>query len=151
MKNTDLLCIIGSLDTTKATGLDGITAKILKKSAETIRSSLLTIINISISTGQFPDALKIAEIIPIHKSGQQNDPSNYRPIFILSTLSKIIEKHITKHLFAYLNKYSLLHKSQSGFRKHHSCNIALIHLADRWLNCIDRGDIIGAVFFDLRL
>ena len=73
-----------------------------------------------------------------------------RTISILSALSKIIEKHITKHLFAYLNKYSLLHKSQSGFRKHHSCNIALIHLTDRWLNCIDKGDIIGAVFFDLR-
>ena len=53
-------------------------------------------------------------------------------------------------MFAYLNKYSLLHKSQSGFRKHHSCNTALIHLTDRWLNCIDKGDIIGAVFFDLR-
>ena len=131
MKNTDLLSIIGSLDTTKAAGFDGITAKYLKKSAETVSPSLLTIINISISTGQFPDALKVAKIIPIHKSGQQNEPSNYRPISILSTLSKIIEKHITKHLFAYLNKYSLLHKSQTGFRKHHSCNTVLIHLTDR--------------------
>ena len=116
MKNTDLLSIIGSFDTMKATRLDGITAKILKKSAKTVSPSLLTIINISISTGQFPDALKVAKIIPVHKSGQQNDPSNYRPISILSTLSKIIEKHITKHLFAYLIKYSLLHKSQSGFQ-----------------------------------
>ena len=44
----------------------------------------------------------------------------------------------------------MLHKSQSGFRKHHSCNTALINLIDRWLNSIDKGDIIGAVFFDLR-
>ena len=57
--------------------------------------------------------------------------------------------YMTK-MAAYLNKYSLLHKSQSGFRKRHSCNTALINLIDRWLNSIDKGDIIGAVFFDLR-
>ena len=44
----------------------------------------------------------------------------------------------------------MLHKSQSGFRTYLSCNKALIHLTDIWLNCIDKGDIIGAVFFDLR-
>ena len=49
-----------------------------------------------------------------------------------------------------MNKYSLLHKSQSRFRRHHSCNTALINLIDRWLNSIEKGDIIGAVFFDLR-
>ena len=150
MKNTDLISIIGSLDATKATGLDGITPKILKKSADIVNPSLLKIINISISTGQFPDLLKVAKIIPIHKSGAQDDPANYRPISILSIISKVIEKHVTKHLFANLNKYSLFHKSQSGFRKHHSCNTALINLIDRWLNSIDKGDIIGAVFFDLR-
>ena len=150
MKNTDLISIIGSLDATKATGLDGITPKILKKSADIVNPSLLKIISISISTGQFPDLLKVAKIIPIHKSGAQDDPANYRPISILSIISKVIEKHVTKHLFAYLNKYSLLHKSQSGFRKHHSCNTALINLIDRWLNSIDKGDIIGAVFIDLR-
>ena len=149
MKNTDLISIIGSLDATKATGLDGITPKILKKSADIVNPSQLKIINISISTGQFPDLLKVAKIIPIHKSGTQDDPANYRPISILSIISKVIEKHVTKHLFAYLNKYSLFHKSQSGFRKHHSCNTALINLIGRWLNSIDKGDIIGAVFFDL--
>ena len=137
MKNTDLISIIGSLDATKATGLDGITPKILKKSADIVNPSLLKIINISVSTGQFPDLLKVAKIIPIHKSGAQGDPASYRPISILSIVSKVIEKHVTKHMFAFLNKYSLLHKSQSGFRKHHSCNTALINLIDRWLNSID--------------
>ena len=85
MKSTDLRSIIGSLDVTKTTGLDGITPK-------------------SISKGQFPDTLKVAKLIPIHKSGAQDDPANYRPISILSILSKILEKHVTKHLFAYLNK-----------------------------------------------
>ena len=106
-------------------------------------------INISILNGQFPDTLKVAKFIPIHKSGAQDDPANYMPISILSILSKIIEKHVKKHLFAYLNKYSLLHMSQSGFRKHHSCNTALINLIDRWLSNIEKGDILGAMFFSI--
>ena len=69
---------------------------------------------------------------------------------MLPVLSKLIEKHVTKHLFGYLNKYDILHKSQSGFRKHHSCNTALIKLVDTWLKCIDKGEVIGAIFFDLK-
>ena len=113
-------------------------------------SFVLKIINISISTGIFPECLKQAKVISVHTSGPYNDPANYRPISIQPILSKIIEKHVTKHLFAYLNKYGLLHKSQSGFRKNHSCNTALINLVDKWLNNIDKGEIIGAIFFDLR-
>ena len=85
-----------------------------------------------------------------HQGGTRSDPSNYRPISVLRVISKIIEKHITKHLFAYLNKYDIVHKSQSGFRKNHSCNTALLSLLDKWLKNIDKGEITGAVFFDLR-
>ena len=60
-----------------------------------------------------------------------------------------MKKHATNHLFAYSNKYTILHKSQSGFRKNHSCNTAPISLLDKWLKSIDKGEIIGAVFFDL--
>ena len=89
---------------------------------------LLQMINISLHTGVFPDVLKEARVIPIHKSGPSEDPSNYRPISILPIVSKVIEKHVSKHLFAYLNKYKLLHEAQSGFRKLHSCQTALIKL-----------------------
>ena len=66
-----------------------------------------------ISTEQFPDLLKVSKIIPIHTSGLKDNPANNRPISILSIISIVIEKHITKHLYAYLNKYSLSHKSKS--------------------------------------
>ena len=58
--------------------------------------------------GQFPDILKRANLRPIHKSGPKPDPSNYRPVSIIPILSKIIEKCITKYLFAFLNKYPTL-------------------------------------------
>ena len=82
--------------------------------------------------------------------GAKSDPANYRHISILPVASKLIEKHVTKHLLGHLNKYDLLHKSQSGFRKHHSCNTALIKHVDSWLKSIDNGELIGAIFFDLR-
>ena len=146
----NLLTSIRSLDPSKATGLDWITPKIVKLSAEVISPTLLRIINTSISSGNFPETPKIAKILPIHKGGAKNDPSNYRPISILSVISKLVEKHETKHLFGFLNKYDLLHKSQSGFRKHHSCNTSLLNLLDKWLKSIDKGELVGAIFFDLR-
>ena len=53
-------------------------------------------------------------------------------------------------MFGFLNKHKVLHKAQSGFRKKHSCNTALINLLDKWLKNIDKGDVVGAIFFDLR-
>ena len=86
----------------------------------------------------------------IHKGGPSEDPSNYRPISILPIVSKVTEKHVTKHLFGYLNKYKLLHEAQSAFGKHHSCQTALIKLINGWLSHIDKGNIVGAIFFDLK-
>ena len=133
MELTDLIATLNTLNVTKATGLDGLTPTILKTSANAIAPTLLKLINTSLQNEQFPQPLKIAKLKPIHKGGHKSDPSNYRPISVLPVLSKIIEKHITKHIFAYLNKCDILHKSQSGFRKNHSCNTALISLLDKFL------------------
>lgn len=92
----------------------------------------------------------MAKIYPIHKSGPKSDPTNYRPISILPTISKIFEKHINKHLMAYLNKYKLIHINQSGFRQKHSCQTALVKLLDQWMSCIDKGDLVGTVFLDFK-
>ena len=109
------------------------------------------LINKSINADVFPSQLKQAKVFPILKGGgDKSDPSNYRPISILPTVSKIFEKHINKHLMGYLNKYKLLHEGQSGFRQKHSCQSALIKLIDSWLKCIDSGDLVGALFLDFR-
>ena len=84
-----------------------------------ISATLLKIINISILTGNFPENLKLGKILPIHKGGAKKKHSDFRPISVLSVISKLIEKHVTKRLFGFLNKYDILHKSQSGFQKHH--------------------------------
>ena len=60
-------------------------------------------------TGTFPSILKQARVIPMFKSGHKEDPGNYRPISILPTLSKIIEKHVAKQCLVYLEQFNLLH------------------------------------------
>ena len=88
----------------------------------------------SISSGTFPSQLKRAKVFPIFKGGVKSDPTNYRPISILPTVSKFFEKHVNKHLMNYLNKYKLIHESQSGFRQRHSCQTASVKLIDQgWL------------------
>ena len=118
--------------------------------ASLISPSIAMLINKSIKTGTFPFQLKQAKVHPIFKGGTKSDPSNYRPISILPTVSNHLKKHINKHLMGYLNKHKLLHESQSGFRHKHSCQSALIKLIDSWAECIDRGDLVGALFLDFR-
>ena len=122
----------------------------LNLASDVLLPSLLQMINISLHTGVFLDVLKEARVFFIHKSGPSEDPSNFRPISILPIVSKVTEKHVTKHLFACLYKYKLLHEAQSGFRKHHSCQTALVKLVNDWLSHIDKGNIVGAIFFDLK-
>ena len=142
--------IINALDPSKAIGLDGIGPRVLKSVCAVLSESLALLINKSIATGCFPDQLKLAKVFPIYKGGSKSDPNNYRPISILPTISKIFERHINSHLTAYLNKYSLIHESQSGFRRKHSCQTALVKLIDKWMECIDKGDMIGSIFIDFR-
>ncbi len=112
--------------------------------------SITKLINKSIATGIFPNQLKLAKVFPIFKGGTKENPSNYRPISILPTLSKLFEKHVNKHLKAYTNKYKLIHETQSGFRESHSCQTALIKIVDQWLACIDKGEVVGTLFLDFK-
>jgi hypothetical protein len=77
-----------------AHGYDGITASLIKASAPFISSPLAYICNKSLSTGIFPSRLKYSEITTIHKKGDKTDMLNYRPISLLPTFSKILEKVI---------------------------------------------------------
>ena len=89
-----VLDLIRSLDSTKSTGADGISARMLKATALSISKSLSVLFNKSITTGKFPTHWKFARVVPIPKPGCSTNPANYRPISILPVLSKLLEKHI---------------------------------------------------------
>jgi hypothetical protein len=136
------------LKQTATRGLDNIDGKILKLSAAIIADSLTYLYNLCIDKCIIPSSLKQAKVIPLYKAGDKKNPSNYRPISIVSVLSKPLENHIYKHLLQHVVKFDLLHSNQSGFRKHHSCHTSLINLVDQWLKNIDEHKFSGVLFID---
>ena len=119
--------------------------KFLKLCAPVITDTLTYLYNLFWC--YFPMTFKKAKVIPLYKSGDLTDRSNYRPIS-LSLLSKPLEKHIQKHLSLHLGNNDLIHKNQSGFRDNHSCHTALIQLVDTCLTSINNNEFTGVLFVD---
>ena len=138
------------LDIRKSTGTDDIGPRLLRMSSPIIAESLTYICNLSIKTGSFPERWKEAKVKPLLKGGPSNDPNNFRPISILPVLSKLFEKHVHEGLINFLEKYKLLHDTQSGFRRNHSCETALIHMVEKWLKAFNNGELVGVIFVDFR-
>ena len=145
-----VLKLLTELNPQKATGLDGLPAKFLKDGASTIAKPLTHIINMSIISGQFPKELKCAKIVPIYKKKLKTDPGNYRPVSILSIISKILEKVVWEQLSEYLECNNLMYDLQSGFRQSFSTDSCLIHLSDYILNNQDKDKYTGMVVIDLQ-
>ena len=89
---------IGKLDNKKSPGIDKIQNKFLKYVGDIISPFLAEIFNNHITLRKFPQELKTSKIVPIHKNGSHSLTTNYRPISILSSFSKIFEKCIYKRL-----------------------------------------------------
>ena len=143
-----ILRIINDLPNKSSTGFDQIYMRLIKAIKTEIIPALTCIFNQSLNTGIFPEKLKIAQVIPIHKKGSLNDISNFRPISLLPSISKILEKLIFKHL-TYLNEYKLLYASQYGVRAGHTTELASIELIDRITQDLDKGKIPISIFLDL--
>jgi hypothetical protein len=146
----DVKTLIYKLNNKKSLDIHNLNAPILKMSMHYIAKPLTFIYNLSITHNKFPIAFKQAKVIPIPKSSDTSSLDNFRPISILSILSKPLEKHIHISLYSYIEENHLFHRYQSGFRKNHSSHTAIAHLCDSWLNSINNKNMVGAVFLDLR-
>ena len=91
-------------------GTDGIDGKILRLSAPFITDTITYIYNLIIEKNKFPKVFQEAKVLPLYKSGNQSEPSNYRPISILSVLPKPVERHINEHIMNHFHINDLLHK-----------------------------------------
>ena len=96
---TEVESVLKSLKTGKAAGPDAVNNRLLIELAQPLASPLCDLFNYSLFSGKVPDIWKIANVTPIHKKNDPNDVSNYRPISLLSTIGKVIEKLVHKHVF----------------------------------------------------
>lgn len=112
-----------SIKTSKSPGPDLITNEMLKNLGETARETLLRLFNVSWLTKECPAEWKLGEIITIPKPGKdKTDPESYRPITLLSCISKAMERVVKCRLQDHCERYNLLHPAQAGFRKARSTN-----------------------------
>ena len=118
-----------SLQTNKSPGHDGISFNVIKNYFGPLSTPLLNIFNLSLEKGIFPDGLKIASVI--YKTGDENDFGNYRPIFVLPCLSKMLERIMYKRLYNHLSQNHMLYPKQFGIQKSHSTEHAIIQLIDQ--------------------
>ena len=124
--------IIASLKCKNSSGHDGISSKLLKSLQPALCLPISILINKSMETGQVPANMKIAKIMPIYKSKEKNNMGNYRPISLLPSVSKILEKAVHKRLYGFCETQNILYDNQYGFRPKHS-NIDAVSKLSRHL------------------
>ena len=125
-------------------------ASLVIKAANCISEILSEIINASFKDGIFPHEMKIAKVIPIFKQGSRELESNYRPISLLPTFSKIIEKAMFNRLLKYFDKFEMLSPYQFGFRPNHSTFMPLLYLTDYVSSNFEANMHSIGIFLDLK-
>lgn len=142
--------VVMGLRSDSAPGWDGIPTKFLKLAVTDVAPVVSHLANLCFNTGIFPALLKQSIVTPVYKSGERVDANNYRPISVISAISKVVEKLINKRLISYLNKFNILSENQFGFRQNRSTEDAILTLTDLITNKLDSGKKCMAVFLDLK-
>lgn len=145
----DVFKIISFLNNTNSVGYDDISTKILKSVARIICSPISHIINLSISSGVFPELLKISIIKPVHKKLKKECMNNYRPISLIPVISKIFEKYLYRSLYNYLEYKQILCKEQKGFRENKTINMATYDFLQIVTRNVDNKNPICSIFCDM--
>ena len=148
-KKIDQRCFekVKTLDATKASQQSDIPTKILKENSDYFAEYFYENINQCMSKSIFPLDLKLADVIPVYKKKSKISKDNYRPVSILSNISKIYERCIYDQIQLFFD--SLLSKYLYGFRRGHNAQHSLISLIEKWRKSVDNGGAFGALLTDL--
>ena len=143
----DIENIIESLNSDAASGVDKTSVKFLKLTAKIIKKPLKDIVNSTIKQTKYVDKAKEARITPLFKTKSKLCKKNFRPVSILNSFSKVIEKHYQNSMGNFTN--SILSDKISAYRKGHSCHHVLLSLTEEWREFLDKNMYVGAVVMDL--
>jgi hypothetical protein len=143
---------LNKLKSKNSCGPDKISTSMLKFIAPSIMDPLAHLLNLSFKTGYIPTCLKTAVIKPIFKKGDNDRYTNFRPISLLSSFSKLIEKVASNQIMKYLNKFKLLYEHQYGFRSGYNTEQPVIQLLDKIYNDMNNSEgnkFTLGIFIDL--
>ena len=145
----EILSIVSGLKSKTSAGYDCIPVNVMKHSIISFCQPLACNINSSFSCGKVPAKLKLAKISPIFKDGKRDLFTNYRPISVLPSFSKIFEKLVYLRLESYLKSRLILSDSQFGFRRNHSSYMAVLDLHNNVTRAIEKNEYVIGIFVDL--
>ena len=137
------------LQTGKAAGSDSVNNRLLKETAHSLSSPLSDLFNYSLSSGIVPSRWKEANVTPIYKKNDPSDVSNYRPISLLSSICKVLEKIIHKHVFNFFRDHKIITSLQSGFVPGDSTVNQLVDIYNTFCKALEEGKEVRAVFCDI--
>ncbi|RVE51386.1 hypothetical protein evm_003941 [Chilo suppressalis] len=149
ISESDVKKVILSLKRNNSCGHDEIPARLLAHCVDEFKNPITFLINQSYNEGIFPDSLKLAIIKPVFKKGNKRSITNYRPIALLSVISKIFEKIICNTIYAFLEKYNVFSEDQHGFRKGHSTTSAVFDLNYEILKALNENKCAIAIYIDM--
>lgn len=131
-------------------GPDDIPPFLIQKLAHFMAPNINHLYNSSIGIGSLPSEWKKANVVPVYKKkGSKSELENYRPISILSTLGRILEKNVATQLQEYCDRHSVIPIEQFGFRKNSSCELALLAALENWIQALSVGKYVGVLLIDL--
>jgi len=143
----DVTKLLSQLNAKKSTGYDQLPAKLICKACDLMAPTVTRLVNDMMDQCQFPTEMKFAEISPIFKKGDSLDKTKYRPVSILSCVSKVFEKAINQQLAEHF--YDSFAKGLSAYRKKHNTQSVLLKAVDDWKKALDEGKVVGALLMDL--
>ena len=141
--------IIDLLPAKSSSGHDDASNVLLKSLKNSLTYSLTLIFNQSLSERIFPDKMKLAEVIPLYKNKALDHLVNYRPISLLMTMSKVLEKLVYKRVVSFINNHDILYRSQYGCQNQHSCEQAVQKLLGKILQARKDGHKTASIYMDL--
>lgn len=145
----ELNCIITSLRNDSASGVDKIPTAFLKAAKKFLIAPLKYVINLCLDRGVFPDVFKRSLVHPVYKGGDRDMVTNYRPISVLTSLSKVFEKVLSTRLTNYLEQNNILAQNQYGFRKQKSTEDAVLDVTTNIVEALDSKTKVLGIFLDL--
>ena len=145
----DVKDVLTNLNIYKASGPDLLCPRLLKEGSDILAEPVSLLFNRSLDKSYFPMAWKDANVSPIFKKDDKSSPSNYRPISLLSSVGKAMERCIHKQLYNYVFTNELITPLQSGFKHGDSTNFQLIHTYHSFCEAVDRGKEVREVFCDI--
>ena len=150
VSSEEIIKVLNEFKPKKSRDHYGISMQLLKCIFPVLVYPFVFLVNLSFESGVVPDFLKLSNIIPLHKTGDDTFFNNYRPISLTCQFAKILEKIFYSRFYSFLSSFNILSPSQFGFRKGYSTSHAIFNLQSQISTCFNNNNVGAIIFIDLK-